>query len=352
MEQINAPIPFSEPPDHLCVFENSEATCEFLLNIRRASLLDPSGEPRVAKNLVKRFRNPKKLSRIRGTIADFSKIEKLSTATALVMTAEYDRAQQIIGETIPTINLHEWHEGVFSKLFEIGFFEAMKLTDDRVEKFHTADSVRTMRVISGNRAALAGVSAAIKELCAFFDGSSIDEDTLLPLRDSLSEAMINANRWAYPADHRFVYEHVGRWWVTASADRDNRILTVAIYDQGASIPVTYGKKPERWTSWLTKWLLKGSEKPLQFEYQRDGAYIADAVLPGKSQTGEPHHGNGLPEMKGLIDDCGAGSMRILSRGGLYEYEHGSEPKHSSRNHSIGGTLIEWKLEIPQRIQNA
>lgn len=52
-------------------------------------------------------------------------------------------------------------------------------------------------------------------------------------------------------------------------------------------------------------------------------------------------------MKALIDICGRGKLTIFSRGGRCEYECGSEVKGDSYATSIGGTLIEWVVQLPE-----
>jgi hypothetical protein len=51
-------------------------------------------------------------------------------------------------------------------------------------------------------------------------------------------------------------------------------------------------------------------------------------------------------MVDLIKICGKGSLSILSRGGRYDYEHGTNGRRDSREYSVGGTLIEWELHLP------
>ena len=159
--------------------------------------------------------------------------------------------------------------------------------------------------------------------------------------------MINVARHAYPEDHRFKFRHVGRWWVTASADRVSRELTIVVYDQGATIPITFPKKAMSQT--VMDFLSSTLTQSVEFENHNDGAYIEGAMKPGRSKSNQKHRGLGLPEMKDLVDICGSGSLSIFSRGGECHYEYGRTLVRRSRQQSIGGTLIEWTLRLPEDV---
>ena len=339
------------PPLEICLSTNPDETLEFISEWRNKfkSLL-PSLEgisfswfknPKPARSK----RSPRGKRRIEG-YTDFGQIVRFSTAPALVFTAEYDRLRTLMNDVPPTINLDEWKDSVYQRLYEIGFFEILGLTEKKVsERYSTSGHVRTMKIISGtNSAELAQASQSILELCDFLgEDRQIQEEVEIALNNALSEAMINVSRHAYPSDHIFKFRHIGKWWVTASVDRVSRELTVVIYDQGASIPVTFAQKS--WTQKARDFLTAFVVMKPSFEFENDGTYIEGAMQPRSSQTGKAFRGLGLPEMKDLVDICGRGSLRIFSRGGECYYEAGRPLQRQARNHSIGGTLIEWTLHL-------
>lgn len=344
---INAPIC---PPSNICFSTNGDESVEFLNNWRNRfrsiqQFTSPSGS-----SWTQEPRKPRGLRQI-SSYYDFSSIENLSTAAALILTAEYDRVASIIRSVPPAINLNDWHPAVFKKLYEIGFFEIVGLAKDVADRYRTDGDVRSMRIFSGSNATdLDIASDAILELSKFVDTEGpLTEDVTLALNNALSEAMINVAKHAYPDDHDFRYKHVDKWWVTASADKGSRELTIVIYDQGASIPVTFPRKDfsERVASFLKETI---SLTP-KFDFQNDSVYIEGAMRPGKSQTNQKHRGLGLPEMKDLIDICGDGSLIIISRGGECKYVPNKPISKKSRPHSIGGTLIEWTLRLPEKTNN-
>lgn len=332
------------PPLEICLSANADETLKFISDWRnRFKSLLPS-ESTKTFNWFKNGKSSGKKRRIAG-YTDFSQITRFSTAPALVITAEYDRLRTLMDDVPPTINLDEWKDSVFRRLYEMGFFEILGLTENVSERYFTSGDVRTMKIISGtNSAQLAEASQSILELCDFLgEVRQIQDDVEIALNNALSEAMINVSKHAYPHDHDFKFRHVGKWWVTASVDRGSRELTVVIYDQGASIPVTFAQK--NWSQTVRDFFASVLTLKPSFDFENDATYIEGAMKPRSSQTGQAFRGLGLPEMKDLVDICGRGSLRIFSRGGECYYEAGRQLQRRSRDHSIGGTLIEWTLHL-------
>ena len=335
-----------QPPKSLCLTDNADECIVFLDQWRsRFRAIDPMAN-RMKHSWFKAPKKPNGKRRISGYV-DFSEISEVSTSAALILTAEYDRLGILVNDIPPTVNLDKWQSPVFRRLYEIGFFEILGLSQDVADRYTTSGNVRTMRTITGTNASeLADASGKILELSKFIDDEgSISEDVELALNNALSEAMINVSKHAYPLDHEFRYRHVSKWWVTASADRLARELTIVVYDQGASIPVTFPKK--ELSQSVRDFLETVLNRSPRFDYENDGTYIEGAMKPGRSKTNQSHRGLGLPEMKELVDICGRGSLRIISRGGECYYECGRPLIRRSRTHSIGGTLIEWKLHLSE-----
>lgn len=331
------------PPVFMCLDRNEIEVPVFLEKLRR----------RLLRNVLRPqwlVKQSKGRTFIKGFL-DFSRIQEISTSAALVLAAEYERIVRFVGSPPPLINLDEWNDDVFKRLFELGFFEIIGTTPPNPETYLTADTdIMTLRFISGSNAAetrLAG--EMLMRLAEFLDPDHhLPEEISVPLTSALSEAMSNVREHAYPSDYRFRFRHIRRWWLTGSADRRNRTLTVVIYDQGATIPVTYSRLSS--LAHVRKWIdervasVTGSPK---HPFQNDGLQIAAAVKFGSSQTEEPHRGKGLPDMKFAIDQCKNGKLTILSRGGRYVYNGlTGQSTHSSYGASIGGTLIEWTMTLP------
>lgn len=333
------------PPSEICLVSNPLETLSFLDGWRERHAIKSNVVNPKRYNWVRQAKRKGQLSRIKGYV-DYSKINYISTAMALIIAAEYDRARRLIESVPPTINLDEWNSRVFSKLYELGFFEIVGLSEGVDSLYHDDGDIRTMRIVSGRNAAdLQSASENLIELSRYIDEDGpIGEEVLKALNSALSEAMVNVSRHAYPEDHNFAYKHVGAWWMTAAADRGNRSLTVVMYDQGASIPVTLPKK-SKWRA-ARDFVLRNMSTHKSFEYQDDATYIEGAMRLGETQTGEPGRGEGLPQMMELIDVCRSGALTIWSRGGVCRYTQNGGTVGGNYEHSVGGTLIEWIIRLP------
>jgi hypothetical protein len=179
------------------------------------------------------------------------------------------------------------------------------------------------------------------------DAEKIDQEWLdkaFGIYSVLIEAMDNVINHAYPNNIAMPYRVVKRWWMTAAIDRAEGKLTVAIYDQGVSIPVSlplwhgYGR------------LRRVLRRALGMEHDptdtsQDGEAIRLAVRVAASRTGHSHRGKGLGFMQGFIDDCRDGRLRIVSRAGEYIYAKGRPVVVTSHPASLGGTLLEWEVRL-------
>jgi anti-sigma regulatory factor (Ser/Thr protein kinase) len=282
---------------------------------------------------------------------DFSTIDSLSTAVALIITSDYDRAKRLTGKVPPAVNLDQWGDDAFKVLYEIGFFEIMGYVpgDHPSVRYHDIEGgrFRLMQIMSGRNAdELENVAMGINGLLEYLGQAQAQRDLSVEINSAVGEAMINVARHAYPKEFT-AHNHnrtVNRWWVTARADRTSNTLTIVIYDQGATIP---GTLPRR--AWFKEFVegfmrkLGRTDAPLG---DLDHEYIAYSMLRGKTQTDEPGRGEGLPEMQDLIDFCGTGCLRILSRGGAYTYEPDSGVSKIRLPIHIEGTLVEWVLKLP------
>ncbi len=256
-----------------------------------------------------------------------------------------------MGEVPPAINLDQWSPDAFQKLFGMGFFEIVGISEDVSDRFNQSGDVRTMRIASGTDASqLEQVCTMILELSEFIDASHpLPRDVYVALNTALSEAISNVTKWAYPDDVHAEFEHISSWWITATADRKNRDLTVVVFDQGATIPVTFPRKP---AGRIVRDALLSVFRGEQHVFADDGVFIAAAMKPGATSTDHSWHGKGLPQMVDLVKMCKGGYVSILSRGGECTVAHDGEERHQYRTSSIGGTLITWKLVLPKESTHA
>lgn len=334
-------------PSNLCIHENQDETLKFLSDLR-------GGFSRWRSARRQLFVDRRKALPIIKQYADFSTVAAISTSAALILTAEYERVAKISSQVPPTVNLDRWGSAVFTKLYDLGFFEVIGISEDVRPKIYELHDQKSMRIISMTRGdKLAEVDESLTSLGVFLcaDGAVFSK-YVVEILTSISEALANVTHHAYPDGYQFDTEHIGKCWITASADRTQNMLTVAVYDQGVSIPVTYTNlelldKPRAVLRELMgRVVSEGNVSP----FLHDGALISVAARFGRSQTSQDHRGRGLPQMRQLIDRIGNGEMMIYSRGGWCRCRDGDRVDYGTLPLSVGGTLIEWKLQIP-RIEN-
>jgi hypothetical protein len=338
------------PPKNICFYSNPIETLQFFDDWRSKTAIKGTVKNPNAISWVNKSKKNGQIKSIKGYV-DYSKIEYISTAGALVVAAEYDRAARLMDEIPPTINLDEWDNDVFGKLYEIGFFEIVGLSENIRSLYVDRGDERMMRISSGRNAAeIESISEQIIELSHFIDETGpIPDGVLFALNSALSEGMINVSKHAYPADFAHKYQHVNSWWVTATANKQLRRLTIVMFDQGVTIPITLPNNSFFRAIGDHIANMLSSDEPC--EYKNDALYIQGALEYGKTQTGDRERGLGLPQMKELIDICGYGAISIWSRGGFYRYEPNRILEMNNFKHSVGGTLIEWVIDLPGTYQN-
>ena len=204
-----------------------------------------------------------------------------------------------------------------------------------------------MKIISGKRIDIKNVAQNIDKLARFLIGQDEfdhrEGDRFVALNSALAEAMQNVFNPAYPELHHFRHPPVHKWWVAGFADRKSNQITVVIYDQGATIPVTYKRQPLN--GQVLDFLKALTWQQAPHIYSSDAAYIQAAVRYGASQTDESHRGRGLSDMKRSISQFRSGSLRIWSRGGMVDFGDNQEIDTKVAKTSIGGTLIEWTVYL-------
>lgn len=284
---------------------------------------------------------------------DFSTIDFVSPSAALLLAAEFDRGRLLAKKPSFAINVESWNSSVRAMLDQVGLFSILgihkknEILNDPKERhvilpFRSGDRVSgdEIDVITGE------LSQLIFELIDNSTSKDVAAENLeekaLQIYAILIEAIDNVRSHAYARhDNKMV---VPRWWMTAAVDRLDKRLTVAVYDQGVSIPATlpsWGRYQQ--AAQMLRRLLGTNHD--SSDYSHDPAAIAVAMKVARSSTGLDHRGRGLPLMAGFLDDCRDGRLRIISRGGVLTMEKGQRQRLSRLQKPLGGTLIEWEVAI-------
>ncbi|MFT9091026.1 MAG: hypothetical protein ABF479_08500, partial [Gluconacetobacter sp.] len=144
--------PPTTPPKNIDFEENIEETLSFL-KVIRDRLGKKKTTPRHRLTWIKRRKNKKPIIK---SYYDFSAIERLDIAPALVIAAAYDRAKRLTGSVPPAVNYTQWTKSAFQTLYEIGFFDLIgqkhhdKITKEYEDKLDS--NIRICRAISGKNA--------------------------------------------------------------------------------------------------------------------------------------------------------------------------------------------------------
>lgn len=326
-------------PDNLCFRTNLLATTQFFDQVRRSFAVAIN---RRKGGFVSR-RSQRGLPRISGYY-DFSNVNRISMAAAVVLTADYDRLRHFLDDVPPTVNLRAWDPVVVTRLNQLGFFNILGHAPDPNLLIQSDDFLLMRIVRSKNSDKLNEIDDALMELGRFVSATIADlEAKITHTLSIISEVMSNVTQHAYRRDVHFAYDHLDSFWVSAEADRVHRTLRIVLFDQGATIPVTFPKMDRADT--VMKYLRRALTGGRRFDYDDDGTYIRAALRYGGSRTDLDYRGKGFPQMADLLDTLGGGELSIFSRGGWCSRSTSGRVTSGSHDCSIGGTLVEWKIEL-------
>jgi len=330
-------------PANLCFEKNPIGTTDFFNRVRNNFNISVR---RGQTGFVTR-RSDRAMPRISG-YSDFSKIKRISMAAAIVLSADYDRLKHYLKEVPPTINLHEWKPIVVTRLHQLGFFNLLGHEPEDAMLMQSGDFLLMRILKSQNSNDLNIVDHSLGQLRDFMRSGQNEQNSefdkkITHILTIISEVMSNVTQHAYPEKYEFDYDHIDSFWISAEADKSDKTLRVVMFDQGATIPCTYPRLSR--TGKVRKYLRRALKSPDEFDYRDDGTYIRAALRYGGSRTDENYRGKGFPQMNELLDNLGGGELKIRSRYGWCERDCNGKVTSGSLQYSIGGTLVEWKIEL-------
>ncbi len=74
-------------------------------------------------------------------------------------------------------------------------------------------------------------------------------------------------------------------------------------------------------------------------------WLEPAMRYGGSRTDQRHRGKGLPQIVEVVSRSGRGKLSVFSRGGWCIRNSDGRLRSGAVSSSIGGTLVEWVLEL-------
>jgi hypothetical protein len=164
----------------------------------------------------------------------------------------------------------------------------------------------------------------------------------------LTEGLTNVRHHAYKDSD--VPPEFQKWWLFARCTEpkgsQQGSLYIAIYDVGVGIPFTMRKKLQTGEVVLNYADKLGSAISLTEGTLLDQRLLTEAVERKRSQTGQPHRGNGLPEMREFVSSTDNGRLYIVSGHAQYTSVRGHEDgqTHGIRQ-KFPGTLLLWSLPL-------
>lgn len=203
---------------------------------------------------------------------------------------------------------------------------------------------------------LTGTQAAGEEVKELLDKYRRSTDAEIPegLFAVLTEGLTNVRHHAYTDDTDLPAE-LRKWWLFARyaepKSREHGSLFIAIYDMGAGIPATMRNKLQK-KEVVIDWIDKATElAAIGDGTALDKRLLQVAVDHRRSQTGQPHRGNGLPEMREFIAATDEGRLHIVSGRAQYSFLSGKNDGHSDGfKQKFPGTLLLWSLPLKAKEQ--
>ena len=335
-------------PANFCLEENSEEVAAFLNELRHR--LTTGGEQLQRARMSGNSRRVAQRTKAAYTdYIDFATLDRITPSAALLLASEYDRANELykFGQALGAINIERWKPAVLMTLQDLGFLSLLGVEAPKRQMIER-NGVYAVPFLSGRRVLGEEIDRLIRQLAALAEGEGIaGSETLLSrsrVYDGLGEAIQNVQDHAYPDDVEFAEPPVKRWWMTGAVEPAKRRFNVVIYDQGVTIPISI----PRWSlfrDFKTSFLNAVGREFDPSEPDKDGEAIAQAVQFGRSSTGKPWRGKGLPLMREIVENSAGGTLRIFSRRGEYVYRAGQEASCHSHTVSLSGTLVEWDLYL-------
>lgn len=326
-------------PEIFCLSQNAEETIKLLSEIRKNVL-------RRAVEAVARKKTKALKAKPLSGFYDFATMRYISPTAALILASIYHRTKFITGNKLHTVNEDQWQPQVRETLLSVGFHELLEMRKPRIDPSQDS-GVIIQKFTSGSQAEGEPVGK-LQEAIA----NLLPDPLAEKLRDAepyggMFEAVLNSRSWAYPADADWEYPPLKNWWLTGAVDLNAGRVTVVVFDQGVSIPVSL----PHWKHWnkletrVRRALARTGLATPVGDPANDGLAIRLAMTISKSQTDLPQHGKGLHTMVEVAQRARHGRLRIISRNGEYVWETGAKQKNTTYRNSIGGTLVEWTLDL-------
>ncbi|MGL1921961.1 MAG: hypothetical protein OCD03_13135 [Hyphomicrobiales bacterium] len=273
------------------------------------------------------------------------RIEEISTAAALVLTALMQGRFRSFPNVKVGIPLKKWNEDVVHKLDEMGFFSHFGRNVDVPEKKNISNDI-ILKIKSG----LLGEG---KDIGEFLHGSLSQfihglEDRM-ELYKPISEGVWNVVEHAYSLEKK---KQFTRWWLTGSFNSKSKVLSVSLLDLGHGIPKTLMQPrtlQQKKSSVRVLKYFNFNRKKLGVFNVSDGKLLTAAIEIGRTRTQIKGRGRGLYDIVSYLENYENSKIRILSGKGEYSREIVNGAVVDERKNELPeefvGTMVQWHLQL-------
>jgi|GEM_PF-1962413 len=247
---------------------------------------------------------------------DHSKCEYISPEAVLVLIAELYRGDKFNPKLKKLCTFPQRNE-IRELLQQIGYFRYF-----RGEVPTTQGSLK-QHFLSHMHGKLTKGSTVKSLLDHFSEVFDFTVQSKALLYNALIECMNNVLEHAYPNRKTDEFSYV-EWWLLGYRDSTTGDIYFCFFDQGECIPKTIRTR-------------------LKDKIRSGSALIRQAVEEGVSRTKKNTRGRGLPSLKKFVDEAIDGDLSIVSHKNQCIFHKGREPRESTFNSVLRGTLITWNI---------
>lgn len=274
---------------------------------------------------------------------DFSKVEKIFPGGMLILLASLQLFTNV------------WKGRITARC------PPHSLTAQLINHFGLADAFGVSANLSKPKASsvidwqfLTGTKAGGEEVRELLNNYRHKTNAEIPegLFAALTEGLTNVRHHAY-TENSEVPAEFQKWWLfaryTEPLETETGSLFIAIYDMGVGIPSTMRSKLEKGEIILDLIDKVGQSTRVTKGSALDRRLLEEAVEYKRSQTGQPHRGNGLPEMREFASTTNGGRLHIVSGQAQYTFVAGKIDGHTlGFKEEFPGTLLLWSLPLKMK----
>lgn len=259
---------------------------------------------------------------------DHSKIQEIDIEACLLLIAQFSR----LTAYSPNVRLRSKLNGISSSVSDlldgIGYFRFYDRQKPRAVENCNKDTVYSaVRTGKGTDSVASGTLVSLFSTEGYLD--SLDAKRL---GKCLVECLDNVSHHAYKGNVKKPLKK--RWWLVGYCDKKSDEIYFAILDLGVGMPKTLNVRRRQADSSIKQLLFGLNDEEL----------IVKAFTSSLSSTKKPNRGLGLPGLKKIIGQLGAGELRVFTKRSECRIVPNGLPSGKRHKYSLGGTMLTWRLK--------